>query len=242
MTSPRHDADRRPDVGVPDPGADRSRAGALWRIALRLALIALLAYGLHLLSSALMTASEALPQGTRGVVQTALIAILLLGYAVLIAAPFVPGVEIGVSLLMMRGAEVAPFVYAATVAGLYLAFLIGRYLPQRRLWQMLCDLRLSRAAALVQQVETLSLDQRLALLRARVPTWLGGIVTEWRYPTLGVLLNLPGNALIGGGGGICLMAGLSRMFAALPVLVTLAVAVAPVPLVVWFYGMPAWLG
>ncbi|KKL56965.1 hypothetical protein LCGC14_2240120, partial [marine sediment metagenome] len=49
-------------------------------------------------------------------------------------------------------------------------------------------------------------------------------------------------ALIGGGGGICLMAGLSRMFAALPVLVTLAVAVAPVPLVVWFYGMPAWLG
>jgi len=39
--------------------------------------------------------------------------------------------------------------------------------------------------------------------------------------------------VVGGGGGLLLLAGMSRLFRAGPVALTLALAVAPVPLVVW---------
>lgn len=47
-------------------------------------------------------------------------------------------------------------------------------------------------------------------------------------------LNLPGNALIGGGGGIALMAGMSRLFSFPLFLLSLTVAVSPVPLAILF--------
>ena len=43
-------------------------------------------------------------------------------------------------------------------------------------------------------------------------------------------LHIPGNALVGGGGGIALLAGLSGLFAPLPTILAFAVAVSPVPL------------
>jgi hypothetical protein len=45
-----------------------------------------------------------------------------------------------------------------------------------------------------------------------------------------VLLNLPGNALLGGGGGIGLIIGMSRLIPFHKYLLLIAVAVAPVPL------------
>jgi hypothetical protein len=47
-----------------------------------------------------------------------------------------------------------------------------------------------------------------------------------------VALNLPGNTLLGGGGGIALMAGLSGLYPMPAYLTTVAIAVAPVPLLV----------
>ena len=49
----------------------------------------------------------------------------LVVYALLLAIPFVPGVEIGIALLIMQGPAIAPFVHAATVAGLLISFAIG---------------------------------------------------------------------------------------------------------------------
>jgi len=53
---------------------------------------------------------------------------------------------------------------------------------------------------------------------------------------LALLINLPGNSLIGGGGGILLVAGPSRLFSLPALVVTLILATAPVPLAVWLMG------
>ena len=51
-------------------------------------------------------------------------------YVLLLSLPFVPGVELGVLLMCVFGKEGIVFVYFATVAGLSLAFLLGRLLPK----------------------------------------------------------------------------------------------------------------
>lgn len=57
-----------------------------------------------------------------------------------------------------------------------------------------------------------------------------------RHLAIAAALNLPGNAIIGGGGGIGLAAGFSRLVS-LPVYVlTVGLAVAPLPLAVWVTG------
>ena len=57
-----------------------------------------------------------------------------------------------------------------------------------------------------------------------------------RYPLLAALINVPGNAVVGGGGGIALTAGFSRLFRPGWTALTVALAVAPVPLIVWLTG------
>jgi hypothetical protein len=49
-------------------------------------------------------------------------------------------------------------------------------------------------------------------------------------------VNTPGNAVIGGGGGIMLLAGLSGIFAPLPTALSIMIAVSPVPLAVALLG------
>ncbi len=158
---------------------------------------------------------------------------ILVAYALLIAIPFVPGVEIGVVLLMVEGAEVAPLVFAATLGGLSIAFLAGWLLPYATLHRLASDLRLQRLAAWIDRIAPLPPAHRLALLADRLPRWLLPLARGQRYILLGLLINLPGSSLIGGGGGLCLMAGLTRLYRPVPTLLTLAIAVAPVPIVVW---------
>ena len=57
-----------------------------------------------------------------------------------------------------------------------------------------------------------------------------------RYIAVIVALNVPGNALIGGGGGIALLAGMSGLFTFPRYLAALALAVLPVPLFVLIMG------
>jgi hypothetical protein len=57
-----------------------------------------------------------------------------------------------------------------------------------------------------------------------------------RYLALAIALNLPGNFLLGGGGGIALLAGVSRLYAVPGFLATVTCAVAPVPLAVLMFG------
>lgn len=58
-----------------------------------------------------------------------------------------------------------------------------------------------------------------------------------RYLFLAALINLSGNALVGGGGSILFLAGLSRLFRPFGVALTLALAVLPVPLAIWTFGL-----
>jgi len=79
-------------------------------------------------------------------------------------------------------------------------------------------------------------SERLAVLEANAPPWLGQSFIRHRYLLLGILLNLPGTSLIGGGGGIALVAGLSRLFSFPAFILTIVIATAPIPLAVYLYG------
>jgi hypothetical protein len=206
------------------------------RLAVRVGLILAIAYGAHLAVEWLMHATERLPSEHQPLARAAAIALACTVYALLIAVPFVPGVEIGVSLLMMRGAEAAPGVYVATLCGLMIAYFAGRHIPLTWLRRLFLDLRLTGACRMIDRLDPLDDRDRLDLLHQRLPERLAGGFLRWRYLWLALLVNLPGSALIGGGGGILMLAGLSRVFAPLPVMLTLLLAVAPVPLLVWLIG------
>lgn len=203
---------------------------------LRCAVIGAVAYGAHLLIGLAMDLSGRLSAAEATAMQTAMLLSALLLYTLLIAIPFVPGLEIGLALLLLRGASIAPAVYGATIAGLLVAFAIGRIMPEASLVRLLSDLRLRRAAALVSDYTGLSVTHRQAKLEARLPRWLALPLFRYRYLCLAALLNLPGNVVFGGGGGLMLMAGLSRLYRPRETMLTLTLAVLPVPLVIWWIG------
>lgn len=208
----------------------------LARIALRVAVIAAMALAASKLISVSMDLSERLPEAGQGPMQMAVLLTALAVYALLIATPFVPGIEIGLALLLLRGASIAPAVYLATLVGLLLAYAIGRLVPEKTLVRTFRDLRLHRAADLMGRSAGLTPEARQEVLQDRLPKWLRAPLTRYRYLTLALLLNLPGNAALGGGGGLMLAAGLSRLFGPRQTIATLALAVLPVPLTIWWFG------
>jgi hypothetical protein len=60
---------------------------------------------------------------------------------------------------------------------------------------------------------------------------------KYRYVNLAVLINIPGNSVIGGGGGIAFVSGLSGTFRTSLAILTIALATAPVPLAIWLFGL-----
>ncbi len=208
------------------------------RAMLRLAVFLVLLIGVNLTLGSLLREweMEILPEDMKNVQRGVLLACVL--YALILALPFVPGVEIGIALLTMLGPLVAPHVYLATVGGLTLAFLAGRLIPMHTLARGVRALGLERAAALVDELAEQPPENRVVTLAARAQRrWLVRLLRH-RYIALVVLLNLPGNALIGGGGGIAMAAGLSRLFSLPAFVLVVALAVAPVPLAVWLFGVP----
>lgn len=152
-------------------------------------------------------------------------------YLLLLALPFMPGVEIGLGLMILLGPQICLLVYLATVIALTLSFAVGRLVPLGAIVAAFDWLGLARARDLVARAAPLPAAERLALLLSRVPARFPSVLLRHRYLALAVLLNLPGNAFIGGGGGIAIVAGTSRLFAFPLFVVTVALAVAPVPLI-----------
>lgn len=146
------------------------------------------------------------------------------------ALPFVPGAEIGLSLLLLYGGELAGLVYSAMVSALLLAYSVGRLVPVAVTAAALRACGLARAHALVIQAQGLDRAQWLHLLLSRAPRRFVPFLLRHRHVALALLLNLPGNALLGGGGGIALLAGMSKLFGLPGFLSTVVIAVAPVPL------------
>lgn len=211
-----------------------SRTGSILRITVRLGLIAVFAYGVHLLLDWLQYRIDDREGSGSTAMLTSVVFLILVVYALLIAVPFVPGIEIGMSLLALQGASIAPMIYVFTVLGLSTSFLVGRTVPVHFVQRVLSDLGLRKFSAALGELDQLSPQGKLDRLTKKLPWNLGTLLAKMRYLLLALLINLPGNALIGGGGGICLSAGLSRVFNPAWTFLTIAIAVAPVPLGVYF--------
>lgn len=214
-------------------GTRWQRIGRLvWRIGIILAVV----MGAKLGLDWLMTKIALLESDTAARAMLGLLVTILIGYAILLAIPFVPGVEIGIAILMIQGAQAAPFVYLATVIGLSLAFCIGQYVPLERIIRFCRDMYLYRVATLLERIASTPREDRLQTMQDRLPRWLAPALCDYRYVTLGLAINLPGNIALGGGGGIMLAAGISRLFRTRHALLTIGVATLPVPLAVWLLG------
>ena len=213
-----------------------SATGIRWRGIVKILVLAAL---LVLLNFVARDAFEALDfkirPGNEDAVHRTIMASAAL-YALLLAVPFVPGAEIGIALMVMLGPPIAVLVYLCTVAGLSLSFVLGRLIPHRVLARTARDFRLEQTARLLEAIEPLNRNQRLDLLISisskRLLPWL----LRYRYLALAVALNVPGNYLVGGGGGIALVAGASRVYTIPGFLLTVLLAVSPVPLAVLIFG------
>lgn len=131
-------------------------------------------------------------------------------YTVAMALPFVPGIEIGLALMLVLGGPGILLVYLCTQLALALSYLAGRLVPPATLARVFEFFGMQRAHRLVT----------VPAVAIRRP----GLA-------LAALLNLPGNAVIGGAGGIGMLAGMTRALSLPRYLLLVALATTPVPIV-----------
>ncbi len=110
---------------------------------------------------------------------------------------------------------------------------MGRMLPKRRVESLLeklgfsqtCD---SQSDEIDYMLDNFSLHQKFCQNRFR------SLLLKYRYLAIGFSLNMPGNYLIGGGGGISLACGISRNISFKWFLLAVVLAVSLVPLLAFF--------
>lgn len=215
-------------------GSD-SAQGATWGATLlRLSLVAAV---IVLLNIGVSSAVERLemqiwPEHLHVVDRVVLAGVVL--YTILMAAPFVPGVELGLALMMLLGTRGIVLIYVCTLIALATGFALGRAFPARLLVSFLRWLHLTRAAALLQELDATTPEKRLEFLAENLSSQAVTALLRHRYLLLALMLNLPGNTVIGGGGGIAMMAGVSRLYSFPKYLLLIAVAILPGPLLVMF--------
>lgn len=146
------------------------------------------------------------------------------------AIPFVPGLEIGLGLMLVFGAKMVLLVYASLVFALILSYLVGRFVPAERVAAAFDYLGLAKARDLVLRLAPLDPAERIDALTAQAPRKLVPLFLRYRYLALVALFNIPGNSVIGGGGGIAFTAGLSGLYSFPAFALSLIVAAVPVPL------------
>lgn len=205
----------------------------VFRLILLVAFLALATWGVHLIRDALDL--QIRPDNEQQVHSAIMLGSV--AYVGLLALPFVPGAEIGLAMLAAFGPRIAPLIYVATVASMMVAYTVGRFLPISALERLLFFLRMRRAAALVVRAALLSPEDRLAMLLDGQSPRSIKLGLRYRYIAVALAVNTPGNSIIGGGGGIMMMAGLSGIFSPIATFLTISLAVSPVPLAVIFLGL-----
>lgn len=153
-------------------------------------------------------------------------------YIGLMAMPFLPGIEIGLALMAMLGPKGVVVTYICTLIALTISFGLGRLFPTHLLVSLLRWLHLRRAAALLKGFASTPAERRLEFFSEITSNQAIPALLKRRYLLLALLFNLPGNALIGGGGGIAMMAGMSRLYSFPAYLLLISVAILPGPIVV----------
>lgn len=153
-------------------------------------------------------------------------------YIALMAIPFLPGIEIGLALMIMLGPKGVLLTYVCTLVALAISFCMGRLLPANLLIEFLRWLHLIRAAELVEKFDSVPSERRLEFISDKAAAKTIPTLLKRRYLILALLLNLPGNALIGGAGGIGMMAGMSRLYSFPMYCALISVAILPGPILV----------
>lgn len=217
-----------------DDAAEAGRIRLAVKIALFLGILVLLNYAVRWFTN--LVAFQMWPEHAD--TAAVLLFVSMVCYILLLAIPFLPGIEVGLLLMALLGTRGIVFVYLCTILSLSLSFFVGRLLPARYLARALEWFHLIRARDLVTAMEPLPPEERLRFLLQSAPSRIVPFLLRRRYFVLGTLFNLPGNALIGGGGGIGLVAGMSRLFPFPKYLFLLSVAITPGPIL--FIVRNAW--
>lgn len=159
-------------------------------------------------------------------------------YVLWMALPFVPGIELGLALMVMLGTRGVVLVYLCTLLSLSLSFTIGRLIPLNGFARFLGWLHLHKAQDLVLQLEPLNSEEKLNFLLRTAPSKVIPFLLKHRYLTIAIALNLPGNALIGGGGGIGLITGMSRLYPFPKYILLVSLAITPLPILLLAGKLP----
>jgi hypothetical protein len=129
----------------------------------------------------------------------------LLVYAILLALPYFPSVEIGFAIMVLFGKQGVTFAYVATLIGFLFAFLVGNLIQK-------CNL------------------EDHGLLRVCKSGITAKLARKSPFFALVMLINLPGNIVLGGGGGIALNYGMTKQLNIVSFTLAIAIGVAPLPL------------
>lgn len=157
-------------------------------------------------------------------------------YILLMTLPFMPGIEIGLTLMLFLGSKGVVLVYLCTLIALSISFLIGQKIPLQKFAKFLDWLHLKKARDLILEMEALSPGERVTTLHKKAPAKIVPHLLNHRYLAIATLLNLPCNAVIGGGGGIGLIVGMSGLITYPRYLLLIAVAISPVPIAIILKG------
>ena len=211
----------------------------------RIALVALVIIGVAYLANiaggwiSQRLKMEITPENENLVFGATVFAIIL--YALLISLPFVPGVEIGIGLMLMFGTPMAIPVYISTIIGLSMGFVIGRLILEKIICGCFDFLGMTRISGMLRDLARKPAQERMNTLVERAPTRFIPFLLRHRYVAIAVAFNIPGNSVIGGGGGIAFVAGLSRLFSFPLYLLSVVIGVSPVVILFLIFG-PAVLG
>lgn len=155
-------------------------------------------------------------------------------YIFLLSIPFFPGVELAWLLIMLFGKEAVIMIYIFTICGLSLSFAFGRRFEKS--WF---------TSGLDIQALEIQFNERFEKIKRKVNELLPSAFLTFKpknsrlkpqYFILALLINLPGNTIIGGGGGIALLCGLNRSFSWKGFIATIALAISPLPILL-FLGL-----
>jgi hypothetical protein len=208
------------------PMAATARIKLLLKIAIIVGIAALLNYGGHLVVGRIEF--QLWPEHDHMVVTMFWFSVA--AYVLLMALPFAPGIELGLALMMVLGPRGVVLVYVCTLLSLSLSFMVGRLIPLEVFARFLGWLHLKNARDLLIRIGPLDSEQKLNCLLNTAPPRIIPFLLKHRYLLVAFILNLPGNALVGGGGGIGVIAGMSGLYPFLRYLLLIGMAILPLPL------------
>ena len=178
-------------------------------------------------------------RGDMGTMALLVCAVML---AILLSLPFVPSVEMGLMMMAVFGSDGAAAAWLATIAGLSMAYAAGRYMPTGWAVALLMRYGLVQKDRDPDKSLMAELRERLRLSGGKGHKAAAFLMRN-RYLLFAVLLNTPGNSVLGGGGGIALVSGFARLYRWHWFVLTVALASLPIPFLVFFGLIPVedWL-